>query len=725
MRLTIRAQIVLACLAVMVPLAAAEAYFILVHYRAARPYAVAHARETGQAIAATTAAVLADLRDGALATVAEATRVGGDPRRIQTLLEHSVRPTRPRASVIFIRSGGQVGASVPREIAGSGVNFANQPSFQALRNGGEWQPINLTQSRLRGIPAWGVMAPVRKGGKFLGAVVVALPLTEFDRLISVKMPPGSWSVVDNAGRLVFVNGLAETRWEGRDRAGQELIRRALSGELAVSEQFRSADGVQRLGAGVPIHPFGWVVEVSRPVAEVLARARTESLIEASVYAPALAFAFLVAFFIGNRIGLPLARLTAAADRIAQGECEVRAEPGGPPELARLMASFNAMSASLDRRQKWDEALKAIGRAATSGVSVDDILAAGLEAMMRASGATAGVVRLVDPGTRGLVATVHRNLPSEYLEAAREIPWGAKLAGYVAYSAEPWLIGRLQEQPQVSHLGLLAGRVESLACLPLMAHDRVVGTITLGHQQPEFFGPSDLPALLPAASMLAGAILVEQLRAVASRKAQEKAVVFRELDHRVRNNLASLISLLHLAAEGAQGPAAETLQEMADRVARLADVHNLLTDRGNQPIEARGLVRMMAENVLAALPGNTRIEWSVIAEPVLVPPSHVTPIALILNELLTNCAKHAFPGRASGTVTILVGPEGDHTSLEVRDDGVGLDLARHPAGLGLSIVRTLVTQNLRGSLTLSFPSEGGTRVRIRFPRREEKSTGGAL
>jgi two-component sensor histidine kinase len=724
MRLTIRAQIVLACLAVMVPLAATEAYFILDHYRSARRHAVAHARETGEAIAATTAAILADLRDGALATAAQAKLAGGDPRRIQALLEASIRLTKARAHVIFMRPDGRAGASVPRDIAASGVELADHPAFRVLRDGGEWQPVNLTQSRLRETPLWGVMASVRAGDRFLGAVAVTVPITEFDRLLPLKMPPHSWSVVDGMGRLVYVNGSAGVPRAAQDRSSQELIRRALAGELATSEEFASPDGVRRLGAGVPIQPFGWAVEVSRPVAEVLARARIESVIEASTYALALAIAFLVAFLIGNRLGLPLARLTAAADRVAKGEYEVRAEPGGPPELARLMAAFNTMSASLDRRQKWDEALKAIGRSATEGMPVEEILATGLEAMMQASGAAIGLVRLVDQKTRKLVAAAHRNLPPEYLDAAREIPWGAKLAGYVASRGEPWLVGRLEEQSEVPHLGLLAGCVESLACLPLVAHDRVVGTITLGHRQPEFLGPPDLPVLLPAASMLAGAILVEQLRAIANRRAAEKALVFRELDHRVRNNLASLISLLHLAVEGAEGPAAEILQEMAGRVARLADVHNLLTDQENQPIEARKLAEVVAENVLAALPGGVRIAWSVNAGSVLIPPAQVTPIALIFNELLTNCAKHAFPGRASGSVTILVATDGDHTRLEVRDDGVGLDLVRHPAGLGLSIVRTLVTQNLRGSVTLAFPSDGGTWVQIRFPRHAETPAGGA-
>jgi two-component sensor histidine kinase len=189
-------------------------------------------------------------------------------------------------------------------------------------------------------------------------------------------------------------------------------------------------------------------------------------------------------------------------------------------------------------------------------------------------------------------------------------------------------------------------------------------------------------------------------------------------------LAALISLLHLAAEGTGGPAAETLGEMAERVARLADVHNLLAGRGAQPVEVRELAEVVAKNVLAAIPGGVRIQWKVVGVPIRIPPSQVTAVALVLNEVLTNCAKHAFPRRATGSVTILVAREGDQAALEVRDDGVGLDLARVPAGLGLTIVRTLATQNLKGSVMFATAGEGGTMVRICFPQPEETAAGGA-
>ncbi len=380
-----------------------------------------------------------------------------------------------------------------------------------------------------------------------------------------------------------------------------------------------------------------------------------------------------------------------------------------------------MENTLRRQHQWDAALVTIGQAATALLPFEEILTKGLEAMLQASGATLGLVRLVDPETRDLVMMAHRGVPPEYLDGARRIPWGEKPAGFVAATGEAWLARRVHP-PEVSHLGRLAEAIQSLVCLPLVADGRVVGTLMLGHVQPDFFGTTDLELLLPAISMLAGAIRAEQLRAAITKEAEERALLFRELDHRVRNNLAALISLLHLGAEGTEGATAERLREMADRVARLAEVHNLLTGREMQPIEIRDLAQVIAKDILTVLPGRVHIGWRVTGEPVRVPPSRVTAIALILNELLTNCAKHAFPGRATGTVYIQVAlDDGDHVVLEVQDDGVGLDPGRHQGGLGMTIIQTLVTQSLRG--TLRFARRGGTLVTIRFPHVEETGKGG--
>jgi PAS domain S-box-containing protein len=208
--------------------------------------------------------------------------------------------------------------------------------------------------------------------------------------------------------------------------------------------------------------------------------------------------------------------------------------------------------ALRRQQEWDEALKTIGQAATSLLPLNGILTRGAEAIRQASGATLAVVRLVDPKTRDLVVAAHRGVPAEYLAVAERIPWGREVAGTVAASGQPRAVDRSEEQPGISELSLLASAAQSLACLPLQAGSRVLGTLTLGHHQAEYFSPTHLQAARPAASMLAGAVLAERLRVATMKEAEEKALLFQELDHRVRNHLAALISLLHLGAEGSAG-----------------------------------------------------------------------------------------------------------------------------------------------------------------------------
>ena len=269
---------------------------------------------------------------------------------------------------------------------------------------------------------------------------------------------------------------------------------------------------------------------------------------------------------------------------------------------------------------------------------------------------------------------------------------------------------------------LAGWAQSLLCLPLLAGSRALGTLTLGRQETGAFRPSDLESCRPAAAMLAGAILADRLRLATLKEAEGKALLFRELDHRVRNHLAALISLLHLGAERSEGGTADRLREMAERVTRLAEVHNLLTGRGMQPVDVRELAEVIARTVLAALPGQVQVRWTVTGDPVRVPPARVTAVALVLNELLTNSTKHAFPGRASGTIAIRVAHADDQLELTVHDDGIGLGPTPR-TGLGKTIVETVVTQSLRG--TVRFAADRGTQVTIRFPHVEETPAGGVV
>jgi PAS domain S-box-containing protein len=199
---------------------------------------------------------------------------------------------------------------------------------------------------------------------------------------------------------------------------------------------------------------------------------------------------------------------------------------------------------------------------------------------------------------------------------------------------------------------------------------------------------------------------------------EKTVLLKEVHHRVKNNLAVISSLLSMQAEThGNSDAKAALAQSQRRVRSMALIHEHLygndhLDRVNFAEYARQLVSEM----YAAFAGESeRISLKVAVEPIEVGLDRAVPCALILNELLSNAFKHAFPGERKGEIRISFREsEPGQLELAIQDDGIG-----SPAGqgegktksLGLSIVRILATQ-LDG--TLEHESCAGTRFVLRFP-----------
>jgi two-component sensor histidine kinase len=199
---------------------------------------------------------------------------------------------------------------------------------------------------------------------------------------------------------------------------------------------------------------------------------------------------------------------------------------------------------------------------------------------------------------------------------------------------------------------------------------------------------------------------------------EKTVLLKEVHHRVKNNLAVISSLLNMQADTHGSIEAKAaLAQSQRRVRSMALIHEHLCgndhlDRVNFAEYARQLVSEM----YAAFVGEPgRISLNVAVEPIEVGLDRAVPCALILNELLSNAFKHAFPGERKGEVHISFREsEPGQLELAIQDDGIG-----SPAGqgegktksLGLSIVRILTTQ-LDG--TLEQEACEGTRFVLRFP-----------
>lgn len=207
-----------------------------------------------------------------------------------------------------------------------------------------------------------------------------------------------------------------------------------------------------------------------------------------------------------------------------------------------------------------------------------------------------------------------------------------------------------------------------------------------------------------ARALVDALQSKQLALTASLR--ERDVLLQEIHHRVKNNLQIIASLINMQARQLSNEQARgALAECRARVVAMGLIHEKLyqsKDYSRVPFSqyARGL----AASIFAAT-GTFRapVRLDLDLEEVSLQVDKAIPCGLILNELITNASKHAFPGDRTGTVRVALHTLGDQQiSLSVADDGVGLPEAFEPSqssSLGMQLVATLVAQ-LNGQLEIT-------------------------
>lgn len=209
---------------------------------------------------------------------------------------------------------------------------------------------------------------------------------------------------------------------------------------------------------------------------------------------------------------------------------------------------------------------------------------------------------------------------------------------------------------------------------------------------------------------------KRVEAEMARELEEKRTLLREVHHRIKNNIASIESLLLLQADRAEAP--EVNQALKDAAARVDSMYqlyrNMLNAGDYAELEAGDYLGNLAESIIRFFSGSVDVTLiRNLAEKVLET-NTVFSLGIILNELLTNSVKYAFRDRESGRITVSFRGEGSEMVLEIRDDGAGLPQdfdIESSAGFGLGLVRMLCRQ-IKGSL--DFQTDGGTVAVIRFP-----------
>jgi two-component sensor histidine kinase len=247
----------------------------------------------------------------------------------------------------------------------------------------------------------------------------------------------------------------------------------------------------------------------------------------------------------------------------------------------------------------------------------------------------------------------------------------------------------------------------IRCIPLIDHGQVSGAVVLTRD-------------------------ISELRR-RDRLLMSKDATIREIHHRVKNNLQTISSLLRLQGRRFESPEAKmAIEESVRRIRSIALVHETLSREAGDDVAfveiVRPLVRMVEEGMSSP---DHPVTFTVEGDAGVLPATVATPLAVVLNELLQNAIDHAFPDDLDlqthpGAVVVTLENDGERLRATVVDDGVGVPqgfLLEDATGLGLSIVRTLVTTELGGTISLR-PGDGpsdrrGTIVHLDVPVAERE------
>jgi two-component sensor histidine kinase len=207
--------------------------------------------------------------------------------------------------------------------------------------------------------------------------------------------------------------------------------------------------------------------------------------------------------------------------------------------------------------------------------------------------------------------------------------------------------------------------------------------------------------------------------VARGSLREKEVLLKEIHHRVKNNLQVISSLLNLQARYLPDPAArEIFRASQHRVQSIALVHEKLYQSADlSHVDFNDYTTSLLDNLFETFDAGERgISKTIDVGAIRLSVDVAIPCGLIVNELVTNALKHAFPGGRAGTVRVILreGPDGA-LDLTVGDDGVGLPEGIDPrktSSLGLDLVFTFADQL---DAAVEIGRRGGTFYRFRFRR----------
>ncbi len=199
----------------------------------------------------------------------------------------------------------------------------------------------------------------------------------------------------------------------------------------------------------------------------------------------------------------------------------------------------------------------------------------------------------------------------------------------------------------------------------------------------------------------------------ARALSQQQTIVRELHHRVKNNLQTMISLLHLRGRSVDGATREHLEEIAGRMETLSAVQSRIYDTAQlDRVDFRAALNDIATSLTNVRHGSNVVLATRYERPLELDVAKAMPLSLLCYEVVLNAVKHAWPDGRRGTLTVEIVSARDKPEVRISDDGTGFVADLAIVGLGTRLTRSLARE-AGVVLALTTAPERGTQISLRF------------
>jgi two-component sensor histidine kinase len=387
---------------------------------------------------------------------------------------------------------------------------------------------------------------------------------------------------------------------------------------------------------------------------------------------------------------------------------------------------------LDYRLRQQAILSEFGVEALRGTDVDHLLQRAAELCAEGMGAEFCKALEYRPGADTLLVRAGVGWGPDVIGKARIGADLASPAGFALKTGRPVISNHLAAETRFRTPQLMADHGIRRAINVLIENrDGAFGVLEVDDTREGMFAEADIAFMQGFANLLGGAIERQRTESLLRAALARQDLLAREMSHRVKNSLAIVASLLALQARAAEEPAVQAaLSDARSRVEAIAGVHDQLWRQGDKTGDKTGdegegvpgeldlapFLEKLVANLAGGVPDR---QLACTAVPHRISADRAVPIGLLVNELVTNALKYAYPPEThpeGGEIRVRAEHRPGGLVVEVSDDGIGLppgfEIGRASKSLGMRVVGSL-TRQLGGRLTTPA-RERGACFRLEVP-----------